>query len=78
MQEKKNLHIPPWKVWVLVITTAQAINAIQSFRIHQQMWEKIYHVQSLMNQVLQNDAEYHQDSNYILDLLIQKLQEQRE
>ena len=37
--ENKNPHPPAWKIWILIIMIIQLIAAIQSFRIHQQMWD---------------------------------------
>lgn len=41
MDEKKNPHIPAWKVWILIITTIQAVSAVQNYMIHQQLWDKM-------------------------------------
>lgn len=74
MVNKQNPHIPSWKVWILIITTMQAISTVQNYKIHQQMWERINQTQNLLNQELQNDVEYRQNLNRSLELILQRLQ----
>lgn len=75
-EEKKNLRIPAWKVWILIIAAVQAISAVQNYRVHQQMRDRILRTQSSLNRVLQNDVEYHQDLNHTLELILKNLQGQ--
>lgn len=77
MEEQKRPHIPAWKVWLLVITTAMAISAVQDYRTHQQMRKEIYNTQYLLNQAVKDDIEYYQNLNHALDLISQELQEQQ-
>lgn len=69
MGEKKNPRIPPWKVWILVLSVTQAVSVVQNFRSHQLLWDVILRMQQSLNQVLQENIEYHQVQNQYLEEL---------
>lgn len=69
MEEKKNPRIPPWKVWILVLSVTQVASVVQNFRSHQLLWDAILRMQQSLNQVLQENIEYHQVRNQYLEEL---------
>lgn len=69
MEDKKNSRIPPWKVWILVLSVMQAVSAVRNFRSHQLLWDAILRMRQSLNQVLQENTEYYQVQNQYLEEL---------
>ena len=41
MDEKKNPHIPPWRVWIIVLLVIQIISTARNNQVHQQLWNSL-------------------------------------
>lgn len=64
--EKKNPRIPPWKVWILIIITIQAISAIQNFWSHRLLWDGLFHQSEIVKSHIEDTNQYQVELNQIL------------
>lgn len=58
MEEKKDPRIPPWKVWILVLSVTQAVSAVQNFRSHQLLWDAILRHGQVAVEYIENQNRY--------------------
>lgn len=69
MEEKKNPRIPPWKVWILVLSIIQAVGAVQNFRSHQLLWDAILQQNQVVVEHIENQNQHSTEWNqYLMEL----------
>lgn len=67
--EKKNPRIPAWKVWILVITTMQAISVVQNFHSHRLLWDAILQQDQVVTEHIEDQNRHSTELNqYLMEL----------
>lgn len=69
MGEKKNPRIPPWKVWILVLSITQAVSVVQNFRSHQLLWNAILQQDQAVVEYIENQNQHSTElKQYLIEL----------